>query len=171
MTRRVQQPKVSSLAPQRVDGIICGEMRTAFLPPADSEVVSGLLWGDATEFFTPAFWAIQAWQIPTSDSPGSQRLGSTFAEEVGACLLGGHGLPAEIGIAAFERLRKRGLLRPGHSDESALFEALREPLVINDRAVRYLRSDPVELTECCGPMHALKESLWWHSLRMNRRRR
>ena len=137
MPRRSYQAMPLSAAPQRMAGIIGGEVRTLLLPGPASEVLPGLLWGDATEFFTPAFWAVQAWQLNTDSAPGSQRLGNTFSEEVSACLLGGHGLPAEIGLAAFARLRGRGLLRPGCTDEPTLYAALKEPLVVRKRTVHY----------------------------------
>lgn len=57
-------------------------------------------------------------------------------EEVAACLLGGYGIPAEVGLAAYERLRTRGLL-VGKVSESALFGALSEPLRVEGRSVRY----------------------------------
>jgi thermostable 8-oxoguanine DNA glycosylase len=56
-------------------------------------------------------------------------LGRTLAEEVSACLLGGFGMPAEMGICAFERLREAGLLE-GTPSADVLEAELRNPLRI-----------------------------------------
>lgn len=64
------------------------------------------------------------------------KLGRDFAEEVIACLLGGFGMPAELGIAAFNRLTDRGLVSHGVS-EDAIRCALLEPLEIRGKFVRY----------------------------------
>jgi hypothetical protein len=65
-------------------------------------------------------------------------IGRSLREEVAACLLGGHGMKAEIGVAAFRRLQDRGLLT-GVSDEREIELALMEPFVIQGRSVRYCR--------------------------------
>lgn len=99
------------------------------------EVVPGVPFGNPGHLFSPAFW-----QVVATDAAGpgtlSLRLGSTLIEEVCACLLGGYGMPAELGIAAFKRLRDRGLLQPGISI-SLLVEALQEPFRHGDKTRRY----------------------------------
>ncbi|RRH96905.1 hypothetical protein EH240_21680 [Mesorhizobium tamadayense] len=69
------------------------------LPAPDTEVMSNVLWGRFEDVFTPAFWAAQAWMDP-SHADGNFSLGRSLAEELAACLLGGHGAPAEVGLAA-----------------------------------------------------------------------
>ena len=67
----------------------------------------------------------------------SYRVGTTLAEEIAACMLGGYGIKAEIGLAAFYMLRDYGLLScPPPSDE-LIERALAEPLFVNRRRVRY----------------------------------
>jgi len=51
-------------------------------------------------------------------------------------LLGGFGIPAEVGLAAFNRVRESGLLQ-GRPTGAALQSLLREPLQVGDRTVRY----------------------------------
>ena len=63
-------------------------------------------------------------------------IGQTLEEEVAFCLLGGHGIPAEIGIAAFERLRSRGLISTKVHTTEVLSTNLREPLEISDAKLR-----------------------------------
>jgi hypothetical protein len=58
-------------------------------------------------------------------------------EEVVACLLGGHGIPAEVGNAAFLRLRDRGLFQSTSSSCDLISDYLKEPLTIGDRKVTY----------------------------------
>ena len=57
--------------------------------------------------------------------PPGYRLGRTLAEEFAACLLGGHGIPAPVGIAAYERLRERGILCGAGASEQQLEALLR----------------------------------------------
>jgi len=106
------------------------------LPSPMAEVVRGVRWGRFDDFFTPAFWVARSW-IDGPRSPMAQyAIGRSLREEVAACLLGGHGMPAEVGIAAFRRLRDRGLLI-GVGDRAAIEEALCEPMEIGGRRVRY----------------------------------
>lgn len=106
------------------------------LPPADAEVVDGVRWGQFDVLFTPAFWAGRAWIATLDGTPRNHRLGRTLREEIAACLLGGFGIPAEVGLAAFHRVREAGLLE-GQPSSVALQALLREPLQVGDRLVRY----------------------------------
>lgn len=121
---------------QRMLALVEGEPHVLVLPPPEAEVLPRVRWGAFDEFFTPAFWAGRVWLYRTAVPEPLHRLGTTFAEEVAACLLGGHGIPAEVGLAAFVRLRDAGLLgRRPTVDE--LEGALQEPLLVGQRAVRY----------------------------------
>jgi thermostable 8-oxoguanine DNA glycosylase len=122
---------------QIVRAFCAGEVRHLTLPPADTELVSGVRWGSAECLFTPAFWAAHAWQCSLAGQlPQRHRLGSTWSEEIAACLLGGYGVPAEVGLAAYERVRGLGLVN-GSATEAALHRALSVPLCVNGRSVRY----------------------------------
>jgi thermostable 8-oxoguanine DNA glycosylase len=91
-------------------------------------------WGFVEEIGSPAYWAAQAWMWEVTE-PNHYRLGRTLREEVLACLLGGYGIPAEVGLAAYERLRAQ----PAHQllDEAECLELLHRPLEINGRLIRY----------------------------------
>lgn len=106
------------------------------LPAACVEVVPGVRWGRFEEFFTPAFWVARSWIDGSDGGYNDYSLGRSIREEVAACLLGGHGMPAEVGVAAFQRLRDWGML-DGRSPEEDIENALREPLCIEGRSVRY----------------------------------
>jgi len=106
------------------------------LPPAESDVVPGVRWGKFDEFFTPAFWVARDWIDGDDSDFTSYAIGRSFREDLAACLLGGHGMPAEVGLAAFKRLRDWHLL-DGRATEVAIECALREPLQIGSRLVKY----------------------------------
>jgi N-glycosylase/DNA lyase len=92
-------------------------------------------WGLPYELGSAAFWTDQARRARPRDD---FRLGATLAEEVTACLLGGHGVPSAVALAAFERLRTELDLAVCVKRED-IERLLREPLVVAHRAdpVRY----------------------------------
>jgi N-glycosylase/DNA lyase len=106
------------------------------LPAPDVQVVPGVRWGRFEEFFTPAFWVARDWIDGDSSSLASYTIGASLREEVAACLLGGHGMPAEVGVAAFRRLRDRGLL-DGMCPQAEIEHSLSEPLLVSGRIVKY----------------------------------
>lgn len=104
--------------------------------PAEAEILmDGVVWGSAAEPFTPAFWRALLHQ--GCASAPNLRLGSCLREEVAACLLGGYGIPAEVGLAAYKRLKSADLLSGGIR-ETEILAALMDPLSLsNGRSVRY----------------------------------
>src|SRR5690606_32160438 len=80
------------------------------LPPPKHLVMPNVAWGRHDCLFTPAYWAAQAWHHQTALGRAAGRIGNTLAEEIALCVLGGHGMPAEIGLAAFRRLQRAGML-------------------------------------------------------------
>lgn len=107
------------------------------VPSPDTHVVPNVPWGRPEVLFTPAYWMTQCWMRERTFQPSSHRLGQNLREEVIACLLGGHGIPAEVGLAAFERLRDRGLISDACVSAEILSEHLREPLVVLGRQITY----------------------------------
>jgi thermostable 8-oxoguanine DNA glycosylase len=63
-------------------------------------------------------------------------LGDNLLEECVACLLGGHGISAAVGVAAFNHLKHRQLIHTSISP-AELEAALLTPLQVNNRLVRY----------------------------------
>jgi hypothetical protein len=108
------------------------------IPAPDQSIGIGRIrWGRYEQICTPAYWASQGWMLEM-DEPEHYRLGETLAEETLACLLGGHGIPAEIGLAAYRRLL--GVLRADRDalkDQAGVERLLRDPLLLNGRQVRY----------------------------------
>lgn len=107
------------------------------LPPADREVLPGVCWGAIEAFSTPAHWAYQVLARRIESRVIRYRLGNSLREEVGACLLGGHGIPASVGVAAFEQLRAKGAFNGKRRSEAMIYAWLSEPLAVDGRTVRY----------------------------------
>jgi N-glycosylase/DNA lyase len=107
------------------------------LPPAATEVVPGVHWGYIDAFPSPAYWTYQVLARRAQGTRINFKLGGTLREEVGACLLGGHGIPASVGIAAFADLKRRGAFQEGAPDEGTLYEWLSGPIAIEGRSIRY----------------------------------
>jgi N-glycosylase/DNA lyase len=107
------------------------------MPEEDTEIMAGVRWGNPCALFTPAYWYTQYVMRDLSVSPTRHRIGQTFAEELAACLLGGYGVPAELGNAAFERIKQEGLIRDLCSDAGVFEKLLYEPLQIGPRRAQY----------------------------------
>lgn len=106
------------------------------LPPAETEVMPGVSWGSIEAFPTPAYWVYQVMARRVVGTPMKYRLGQTLTEEVAACILGGHGIPAGVGVAAFRRLQSLGILGEAPS-EVELNRILSEPMQVGGREVKY----------------------------------
>jgi N-glycosylase/DNA lyase len=113
-----------------------GRIRELQFPPSQAEVLPGVEWGTFDGLFTPAFWLGRVLLLPAPLATAPFRIGETLAEEIAVCLLGGHGIPADVGLAAFTHLRTAGVLTgtPTARDLEAL---LLQPLDVAGRPVRY----------------------------------
>ena len=78
------------------------------VPTPEETVLPRVLWGRPDVFFTPAYWMTQYWMREHELPQRSHTIGQTLEEEIVFCLLGGHGIPAEIGIAAFRAATQAG---------------------------------------------------------------
>lgn len=87
-------------------------------------------WGQPHQLGTAAFWVTQTRErSPALDHRIGER---TLAEEVVACLLGGYGLPARIGLAAFRAVRAAGLIATDPAPNCAALErVLSRPLKLD----------------------------------------
>jgi thermostable 8-oxoguanine DNA glycosylase len=122
---------------QRVFTILQGEARELCLPDCREEVMPGVIWGAFDQFFTPAYWASQLWMLSDDPPTLTYKLGRTLKEETAACMLGGHGITAEMSLAAYDKLRERGLLHQTIVTEDEIALALKEKLVFGERSFRY----------------------------------
>ena len=126
------------------------------LPPPSAEVLPGIRWGNVEEFFTPAFWKYHSQAHRDAECFQSHALGRTLVEEVSACLLGGYGMPAELGWAAFVRLRDEGLLS-GRAGTDELERALTRPFKVANtrRKYRFARQKAKYLSGAINAVRAL----------------
>ncbi|WP_431047797.1 hypothetical protein [Roseateles sp. L2-2] len=115
------------------------------LPDPHHLLLSGVRWGALEEFPTPAYWMQQALArrldrldgLDRPDAAWPAASGRSLAEEVGASLLGGPGIPAAVGLAAFARIRERGaFVQPGVC-ELTLGAWLSEPLEVEGKALAF----------------------------------
>lgn len=115
------------------------------LPDPHHLLLTGVRWGAVEEFPTPAYWMQQALarRVDRLDGPDQPDMawpaasGRSLAEEVGASLLGGPGIPAAVGLAAFARIRERGaFVQPGVC-ELTLGAWLSEPLEVEGKALAF----------------------------------
>lgn len=121
---------------QTISYINGDDVRRSHLPDPEEEVLPGVNWGRHDKLFTPAYWAYHAWLTRVSGSMVHYKLGNSLLEEVGACLLGGYGIKAELGVAAFVRLRDRGQL-DGKTSTADFFRSLTEPFILSGKRVNY----------------------------------
>ncbi|MDU6375545.1 MAG: endonuclease III domain-containing protein [Bradyrhizobium sp.] len=122
---------------QRVVGKFGGHFDFLDLPDPEAPLIGGLRWGAFEHPLTPAFWVAQAW-MTGKPSQNAFQLGRSLEEEVVYCILGGYGIPAEVGLAAAERVcGALADLSDGVRLHARLRELLRYPLQIGGRSVRY----------------------------------
>jgi len=107
------------------------------LPPAGEEVLPAVRWGDASGFPTVAYWLLRVLERRIAGNPVEYKLGSSLLEEIGACLLGGHGIPAENGLAAYKHLRSKGVFAGASHSQEEIVEWLSEPISLNGKYFRY----------------------------------
>jgi thermostable 8-oxoguanine DNA glycosylase len=117
-------------------GVLDGRPQHLELPCPKSSLVPGVVWGSFDEIMTPAYWRGQAWQHLVLGTYANFRLGRTLREELAACLLGGFGMPADLGLAAYDRLREFGIL-DGNPRASEIEGLLSTPFRIRGRERRY----------------------------------
>ena len=91
-------------------------------------------WEEAGRLYTKDYWAVQ---YRLDDSLyNSFRIGASLTEEVVACLLGGYGMKAEMGLWAFHRLKNKQLINRRTTQET-LEEAIAQPFWVNGRELHY----------------------------------
>lgn len=107
------------------------------LPNPEEEVLPGVPWGRVEAIGSPAQWVYLVEARKLEGGIIKSRLGDSLKEEVAACLLGGHGIPAQVGVAAFEMLKAKGAFASKSITQDKLLEWLSNPLMINGREVKY----------------------------------
>ena len=107
------------------------------LPNEQQELMPGLKWGSAYQLYTPAFWKYQYLTNSFPANTETHRLAGSVRDEIVMCMLGGYGIPSEMGIIAFDRLKSECLIQPFIKLE-ILMEALSRPFDLEGgKKVRY----------------------------------
>jgi thermostable 8-oxoguanine DNA glycosylase len=99
-----------------------------------------VLWGQPWQAGTAAYWIALTKYASPGQGRGDQmrhRLGATLREEVAACILGGFGMPFEIGLAAFHAVKDAELLVGVIPTASRIEAILRQPLLIGSHTRSY----------------------------------
>lgn len=102
-----------------------------------------VLWGHSWQVGTPAYWISLTREnrhheaLTEGGGRTRHRLGADLAEEIAACLLGGHGIPHQVGLAAFHSVKSSGALRPPACNALSIADVLTKPLQVGGRSIRY----------------------------------
>lgn len=99
-----------------------------------SSLLSNMNCEEAGRRFTKSYWEVQYYLDDSSYD--CFKLGSNLKEEVVACLLGGYGLKAELGLLAFHRVKNFRLIHRGVS-LSEIEDAISAPFRWEGRDVHY----------------------------------
>lgn len=106
-------------------------------PSENEELLPGIRWGSFGQLYTPAFWKLQYILSDFPEEVTSHRLASNIIDEIVMCILGGYGIPAEMGIIAFNRLKEEALIHR-HASFEKIYKALASPfLTQNGKQVHY----------------------------------
>jgi len=128
---------VYTFSVQKVLTLLNGDVRELYLPDCREQVMPGVSWGAFDQFFTPAYWVSQLWMLGDDPIALTYKLGRTLKEETAACLLGGHGITAEMCLGAYDALRSRGLLDAAIVTKDQIASVLKERLTFGNRSFRY----------------------------------
>ncbi|WP_233115230.1 8-oxoguanine DNA glycosylase [Aggregatibacter actinomycetemcomitans] len=112
-------------------------MQLLSLPAPENQVLPGVVWGKIEQFPSPAYWYYRVLSNRELNNTPKYRLGESFIEEVCACLLGGYGIPAYVGLAAFHYLKSQNVFSDMPTDKEVIFNLLSKPLQINGKKVKY----------------------------------
>jgi len=139
-------------------------------PEENTEVLPGVTWGDVNGFPTPAYWAYRVIERRLEKKPIQYKQGRSLLEEVGACILGGHGIPASMGKAAYEHLKSKDVFSGKPHKETQLYKWLSEPIDhlgkpakyrFSKQKAKYLYSALEELNTNTPPLSTGKELRNW----------
>jgi len=107
------------------------------IPNEYEDVMPGVKWGSAIGFPTVAYWFYKVLSNRLENNTVQYKLGRSLIEEVGACLLGGHGIPAATGVAAFEHMKSFGTFEEKNLSEEQLYDWLSMPIDIGEKTIKY----------------------------------
>lgn len=107
------------------------------LPPENEEAIPNVKWGNVAGFATVSYWLYKVFEKRHTNSTINYKLGHTLLEEIGACLLGGHGIPASKGLAAYEHMKAKGSFSGEVYEKEQLLDWLSESIQVGDKPFKY----------------------------------
>jgi N-glycosylase/DNA lyase len=107
------------------------------IPNENEQILPGVKWGKAIAFPTVAYWYYKIIANRLANKSMKYRLGNNLVEEVAACLLGGHGILAATGNAAFKHMKDKGAFTGDIPSEDILFGWLSEPIFNGKKYIKY----------------------------------
>ena len=99
-----------------------------------ARILSEIDCNEAGRRFTKSYWEVQ--YLLDDTTCANYKLGSNLKEEVVACLLGGYGLKAELGLLAFHRIKNLRLICQEASFED-IEDAISAPFRWDGRDIHY----------------------------------
>ncbi len=103
-------------------------------------LLPGITWGRPEQVFSPSFWRYQHWveiEVPGANPPRCRLGGGSLKEETIACMLGGHGLPAETSLAYFQFMKRSGFFDSPPRRLEEVEEILLTPVKVGKSLRRY----------------------------------
>ncbi|MBS4064726.1 MAG: hypothetical protein KGZ74_09215 [Chitinophagaceae bacterium] len=135
---RITAAQFQTINNSEINSYVYPVLNQSGLPQNETYLMPGIKWGNYCQLYTPAFWKFMYQSSETNEQSNRHRLGNTILEEIVACLLGGYGMPSELGLAAFERLRDESLISPGISLQK-IKKALATPFNMADGSYKKYR--------------------------------
>lgn len=112
------------------------QIRSTQLRDPVAFAIEGVPWGKPFEVPSAAYWGFLTDRKRHDPRYWPSRQRRTLLEQAAFCLLGGYGMPAEAGIAAFKAVAAAGLLKRGVT-ALQIEHVLRRPLPFAGRDYRY----------------------------------
>lgn len=94
-------------------------------------------WGESWEHGTAAYWLEATRRAALTNNPERHQLTGSLYDEVALCMLGGFGMPYELGLAAYTALHNQVLRHDPTPSEEAIEEVLMQPLQVHSSTRRY----------------------------------
>jgi len=94
-------------------------------------------WGETWEHGTAAYWLEATRRATDTREPERHQLTGSLYDEVALCMLGGFGMPYELGLAAYTALHDQVLYRDPTPSEGAIEAVLLQPLHVGGTTRRY----------------------------------
>jgi N-glycosylase/DNA lyase len=96
-----------------------------------------VLWGETWEHGTAAYWLEATRRDAKAGTPERHQLTESLYDEVALCMLGGFGMPYELGLAAYTAVHDQILRHDPTPSKGAIEAILLQPLPVGGTTRRY----------------------------------